>query len=143
MHQPQCVDAEDDQAEKQTGNADIVDQVEKQTNQVEQQCVDVKEVGVEKQTDQAEQEKASQAQPQCVEDSDQAEKVDQAGRADQQCRDENAGQAEQEKASRAEPQYMEEWDKAVKVFFCYGVGIAHHYISLIKCILQSIKGYLD
>ena len=27
--------------------------------------------------------------------------------------------------------------------FCYGVGIAHHYISLIKCILQSIKGYLD
>ena len=27
------------------------------------------------------------------------------------------------------------------VFFVIGWEIAHHYISVIKCILQSIKGY--
>ena len=33
------------------------------------------------------------------------------------------------------------YSRTAKYFFVMGWEIAHHYISLIKCILQSIKGY--
>ena len=36
---------------------------------------------------------------------------------------------------------LDNWMK--KYFFVMGWESAHQYISLIKCILQSIKGYLD
>ena len=37
----------------------------------------------------------------------------------------------------------QEKNDVLKDFFVMGWENAHHYISVIKCILQSIKGYLD